>query len=94
LFAELDCVLNMKKEKNPVLSINISMVPKQCFAKPPEVSFRTGTYLLKTFVVFRAVKIQVVVFWVVTPCSVVVGYPRFGGLSASILTLLTVYLHE
>jgi len=27
------------------------------------------------------VKIQVEVFWVVTPCSVVVGYQRFGGLS-------------
>jgi hypothetical protein len=26
-----------------------------------------------------AVKIQVEVFWVVTPCSVVVGYRRFGG---------------
>jgi len=25
------------------------------------------------------VKIQVEVFWVVTPCSVVVGYRRFGG---------------
>jgi hypothetical protein len=28
--------------------------------------------------VFTAVKIQVA-FWVVTPCSVVVGYQRFGG---------------
>jgi hypothetical protein len=25
------------------------------------------------------VKIQAEVFWVVTPCSVVVGYQRFGG---------------
>jgi hypothetical protein len=29
--------------------------------------------------VFTAVKIQVDVFWVVTPCSVVVGYRRFRG---------------
>jgi len=31
------------------------------------------------FEVFKAVKIQVVVFWVVTPCSDVLGYRRFGG---------------
>jgi hypothetical protein len=30
------------------------------------------------FEAFTAVKIQVMVFWVVTPCSVVVGYQRFG----------------
>jgi hypothetical protein len=30
-----------------------------------------------TFGVFTAVKIQVDVFWVLTPCSVVVGYQRF-----------------
>jgi hypothetical protein len=29
--------------------------------------------------VFTAEKIQVEVFWVMTPCSVVVGYRRFGG---------------
>jgi hypothetical protein len=29
--------------------------------------------------VFTAVKIQVEVFWVVTPCSVVVGYQCFRG---------------
>jgi hypothetical protein len=28
---------------------------------------------------------QVEVFWLVTPCSVVVGYQRFRGPSASIL---------
>jgi hypothetical protein len=31
------------------------------------------------FDIFRAVKFQVAVFWVVTPCSDVVGYQRFGG---------------
>jgi len=31
------------------------------------------------FEVFTAVKIQVEVFWVVTPCSVAVGHQRFGG---------------
>jgi hypothetical protein len=31
------------------------------------------------FEVFRAVKIQVEVFWAVMPCSVVVGYQRFTG---------------
>jgi len=29
--------------------------------------------------VFTAVKIRVVVFWVVTPCSDVAGYQRLGG---------------
>jgi hypothetical protein len=29
---------------------------------------------------FMAVMLQVEVFWVVTPCSVVVGCQRFGGL--------------
>jgi len=33
---------------------------------------------LRDFEVFTAVKIQVEVFWVVTSCSVVVGYQRFG----------------
>jgi hypothetical protein len=32
------------------------------------------------FLVPTAVKIHVVVFWVVAPCNVVVGYQRFGGL--------------
>jgi len=31
------------------------------------------------FEVFTAMKIQIVVFWVVMPCSDVVGYRRFGG---------------
>jgi hypothetical protein len=29
--------------------------------------------------VFTAMKIQVTVFWIVTPCSDVIGYRRFGG---------------
>jgi len=29
--------------------------------------------------VFTAIKIQVEVYWVVTPCSVAVGYHRFEG---------------
>jgi hypothetical protein len=32
------------------------------------------------FVVFTAMEIHVEVFWVMTPCSDVVGYKRFGGL--------------
>jgi hypothetical protein len=32
------------------------------------------------FEVFTAVKIQVYIFWVVTPCSAAVGYECFGGL--------------
>jgi len=31
------------------------------------------------FEIFTATKIQVVVFWVMTPCSDVVGYQRFGA---------------
>jgi hypothetical protein len=29
--------------------------------------------------IYTTVNIQVEVFWVVTPCSAVVGYHRFGG---------------
>jgi hypothetical protein len=37
-------------------------------------------YLIEgTFEVFTTVKIRIEVFWVVTLCSVVVGYQRFGG---------------
>jgi hypothetical protein len=32
-----------------------------------------------SFEVFKVVKIQVEVLWVVTPCSDVVGYQRFEG---------------
>jgi hypothetical protein len=32
------------------------------------------------FEVFVAVKIKFVVFWVVMPCSMIVGYQRFRGL--------------
>jgi hypothetical protein len=31
------------------------------------------------FEVFTAVIFHVEVFWVVTPCNVVLGYQRFGG---------------
>lgn len=31
------------------------------------------------FEVFTAVKMWIVVFWVVAPCSIVGGYLRFGG---------------
>jgi hypothetical protein len=34
---------------------------------------------LTRFEVFAAVLYQVEVFWVVTPCNVVVGYHHFGG---------------
>jgi len=36
------------------------------------------------FVILTVIKIQVVVLWVITPCSAVVGYRRFVGLAASI----------
>jgi len=42
-------------------------------------SFDANTFRFAAFEVFTAVKIQVEVFWVVTPCSVVVGYRRFRG---------------
>jgi hypothetical protein len=35
---------------------------------------------LARFEVLTAVNIQVEVFWVVMPCSVVVGHQRFGGM--------------
>jgi hypothetical protein len=40
---------------------------------------KTQTTYIERFKVFTTVKILVEVFWVVTPCSVVVGYQRFGG---------------
>jgi hypothetical protein len=39
---------------------------------------------------FTAVKIQVDVFRVVTPCSVEVGYRRFGGPESEVTALLTI----
>jgi hypothetical protein len=36
-------------------------------------------FLNLSFEVFTAVMFQVDVFWVMTLCSVVVGYQRFGG---------------
>jgi hypothetical protein len=41
-------------------------------------SVKGRTFLDARFEVFMAVKIHVEVFWVVTPCSVVVRYQRFG----------------
>jgi len=38
-----------------------------------------ATELIATSEVFTAINIQVEVFWVVTPGSVMVGYWRFGG---------------
>jgi hypothetical protein len=43
------------------------------------------------FDVRTVMKVLVVVFWVVMQCSVAVGYQRFEGLSASILTLITFF---
>jgi hypothetical protein len=47
------------------------------------LNFDSGTLLSKVCTVgcevFRATKIQVAVFWVVTSCSDVVGYQRFGA---------------
>jgi len=37
------------------------------------------TSLLAGFEAFTAVKIHVEVFWILTPCSVVIGYQRFRG---------------
>jgi len=36
-------------------------------------------YHVARFEVFTTVKIQFVVFWLIAPCSVVVGYQSFGG---------------
>jgi hypothetical protein len=41
-------------------------------------------YSFATFEVFTAVNIQVLVFWVVTTCGVVIEYQHFWGLAASI----------
>jgi hypothetical protein len=44
-----------------------------CHLQNPKFHYRT------TFEAFAAVTFQVDVFWIVTPCSVVVGYQRFRG---------------
>jgi len=36
-------------------------------------------WIFERFELFTPLKIQVVVFWVLTPCSVVAGYQRFRG---------------
>jgi hypothetical protein len=38
-----------------------------------------NTKYMRDFEVFMVIKIQVVVFWVLTPCSVVVGYQHSRG---------------
>jgi len=43
------------------------------------VSFHNSLVLDVRFEVFMVVKIQVEVFWVVTLCSIVVGYQCFRG---------------
>jgi hypothetical protein len=42
--------------------------------------------------VFTAIKTQIVVFWILTPCSDLIGYRRFGGLCY--LHLQTEYLNN
>jgi hypothetical protein len=39
----------------------------------------TLAYYIDRFEVLTAVKMLIVVFWVVTPCSLVGGYQRLGG---------------
>jgi hypothetical protein len=43
---------------------------------PNQVSIKWGTF---NFEIFTVMKIQDEVFWVVSPCSVVVGYQHFRG---------------
>jgi hypothetical protein len=43
------------------------------------IKWRTVTTTIVRLEVFMAVKIQTEIFWVVMPCSVVVGYQHFRG---------------
>jgi len=43
-----------------------------------DISEVMDSWQIMRFMVFTAVKAQVEVFWVVLPCSVVVGYQHFG----------------
>jgi len=45
------------------------------------------------FEVLTAMKIQVAVFWVATPCGVVVGYPNFLLVWAGLCPLPLLYSH-
>jgi len=58
-------------------SLNIRMTAKLCI-------YCFINVCLARFEVFIAVKIQVVVFWVMMPCSDVLGYHCFMGPCASI----------
>ena len=44
--------------------------------------------LREIFVDLMAVKVHVVLFWIVTPCSLVCGNRHFGGLCIIVVTLL------
>jgi hypothetical protein len=50
--------------------------------------------LFARFYVFATSKIQVEVFWVMTPCSVVVGHQNFGGLGCFHLFILYLFIHS
>jgi hypothetical protein len=45
------------------------------------VACRFSPLIYVRYEVFIAVKIEFIFFWVVAPCSVVVGYQHFRGLS-------------
>jgi hypothetical protein len=52
------------------------------------------TLHLKGFEVFTGVKLQVEVFWIVTPCIVVLGYQRFIGPRCRNVCILPHHYHN
>jgi len=67
------CPLNMKSSSNTLLETHGVL----CFEL--QVREQQDFIRLAGFLVFAALKIQVEVFWVMTPYNVAVGYHSFGG---------------
>jgi hypothetical protein len=68
-WTDLQCHVVHTKCKLSVISVERERERERRLDKQTGVRFAVST----------AVKIQVEVFWVMTLCSVVVGYQRFGG---------------
>jgi hypothetical protein len=58
--------------------------PDICSCWSPNTEFHRNTFNSTKLEILTAIKILVVVFWIVTPCTDVVGYQRSEDLAASI----------
>jgi hypothetical protein len=92
-FSCLCFVLGYLRSLSTVLPISLNDTAAWIDNKVRDASERmkwiyvTEISFYERYEVFTAAKIHVEVFWVVTPCSVVVAYKHFRGPAASIFTL-------